>query len=125
MLRPQIRAQVESHKPMTVQMLGWDWLNKRRGSAAARGEEGGTSTDRSALPALQSKTKASLLYFELVELRFSGDSLVCYLCVGQHALYIVLRHLFGMFPDAEGGQSFYAHMGAWSTTRRASATSWS
>lgn len=68
------------------------------------------STDRSALAALQSKTKASLRYFELVELRFSGDSLVCYLCVGQHALYVVRRNLCGMFPDAEGGQIFYAHM---------------
>mmetsp|Transcript_15049 Transcript_15049/g.33123 ORF Transcript_15049/g.33123 Transcript_15049/m.33123 type:complete len:869 (+) Transcript_15049:146-2752(+) len=68
------------------------------------------STDRKALAALSKSAGSELRYFELVALRFSGESQDVFLCIGKHALYLLRRNLGGLYPDAEGGEIYYAHV---------------
>lgn len=73
------------------------------------------STDVPTLTALATKTGASLRYFELVLIAFSGQSKNCYLCVGHHALYLLsgvsaTKHT--AFELINGGEIFYAHVSA-------------
>mmetsp|Transcript_128701 Transcript_128701/g.223189 ORF Transcript_128701/g.223189 Transcript_128701/m.223189 type:complete len:874 (+) Transcript_128701:153-2774(+) len=68
------------------------------------------SKDRATLRALEVKTKAELRYFELVVLRFAGESHQCFLCVGKHALFFVRRNVTSLYPDDEGGRIYYAHV---------------
>lgn len=68
------------------------------------------SKDRATLKALEVKTKAELRYFELVVLRFAGESHTCFLCVGKHALFFVRRNVTSLYPDEEGGRIYYAHV---------------
>jgi len=67
------------------------------------------SSDRLALSALERKTKAQLRYFELVELVVGQDSLHrCYICVGNHALFLVSHNLSGILKPC--GEIKYEHI---------------
>jgi len=68
------------------------------------------SCDHLACSALSKVTRMDLRYFELVLLRFSGQTQKCFLCVGKHALYIVRRNLSEMWPSEDGGQIYFAHI---------------
>eukprot|EP00929_Paragymnodinium_shiwhaense_P078618 TRINITY_DN40770_c0_g1_i1.p1 TRINITY_DN40770_c0_g1~~TRINITY_DN40770_c0_g1_i1.p1 ORF type:complete len:887 (-),score=230.98 TRINITY_DN40770_c0_g1_i1:103-2763(-) len=69
------------------------------------------STDSAALTALARITKTELRFFELVELKFSGQTTKrVFLCVGKHALYFVRRNLCSRFPSESGGEIYYAHV---------------